>query len=195
MTAIIAPAYLTYSRGVMFRYTEVFVMNKNNKAKDLFAEAMGDFVDTHFEKSVSTLSKALEYDPEFKLALVARGSAYFQLNQFDEALEDFNRALAFDPNYARAYHLRGLVKEKMGLYEDAIQDFDEAIKLNPEYGAAYFSRASLKNGLSHTEEAMADIEMVTHLTNKNLETFMNTSNIWQTQQMRVEAAMETELNR
>ena len=39
------------------------------------------------------------------------------------------------------------------------------------------------------------IEMVTRLGNRNLETYMDANNIWHTQQMRVEDAMETELNR
>jgi hypothetical protein len=37
--------------------------------------------------------------------------------------------------------------------------------------------------------------MVNHLTHVNLETYNVENNVWQTQHMRVEDAMETELNR
>ena len=49
--------------------------------------------------------------------------------------------------------------------------------------------------MANTEKAQADIEMVAHLGNRNMESFMNENNVWHTQQMRVEDAIETELQR
>ena len=115
--------------------------------------------------------------------------------RFQEALADFDRAIELEPTYPGAFHKRGLVQEKLGRHAEAVQDFDRAIELNPEYGAAYFSRASLHTKLSNEDAALADMQMVTHLGNRNLETYMGDNNVWHTQQMRVEDAMETELNR
>ena len=39
------------------------------------------------------------------------------------------------------------------------------------------------------------MQMATHLGHVNLEKYMNTANVWQTQHMRVEEAIETELAR
>jgi Tfp pilus assembly protein PilF len=85
----------------------------------------------------------------------------------------FEKAIELDPNYAKAYHLRGLAFEKTGDIEAAIRDFDRAIEINPEYGAAYYSRATAHSKLGHVEEAAEDVQMVTHLTEVEIEEFAN----------------------
>jgi len=170
-------------------------MNTKQTAKDLFDKAVSAFVDEQFDKSIQILSKALELDPAHKLAIITRGTAFLKQEKYQEALADFDHAIELDPQHAGTYHKRGLVLEKLGKLEDAIREFDQAIARNPEYGAAYYSRASLHAKLSNTEAATEDMQMVTHLGNRNLESFMNDNNVWHTQQMRVEDAMETELNR
>jgi len=85
--------------------------------------------------------------------------------------------------------------EKLGDNTAAIDDFDQAVALDPEYGAAYYSRSALHTKMSDEEESLADMQMATHLGSLNLEKYMNTANVWQTQHMRVEDALETELAR
>ena len=170
-------------------------MKTNKTAKDLFNEAVSNFVDEQFDKSIELLTRALELDPAYKLAVVTRGTAFLKQGKLQQALADFDRAIELDPQHAGAYHKRGLVLEKLGKSEDAIREFDQAIELNPEYGAAYFSRATLHTKLSNADAALEDMQMVTHLGNRNLESYMNDNNVWHTQHMRVEDAMETELNR
>jgi tetratricopeptide (TPR) repeat protein len=171
------------------------MMTANHNAKDLFSEGMGEFVNARYDKCVELLSKALGLDSEFKLAFIGRGSAFLKLERLHEARADFDRALAIDPSYARAFHLRGLVREKLGDDAAAVKDFDRAVSLDPQYGAAYYSRAALHSKLSNADQALDDMQMATHLGSLNLERYMNTENIWHTQQMRVEDAIETELQR
>jgi tetratricopeptide (TPR) repeat protein len=170
-------------------------MNTKQTAKDLFNQAVSAFVDEQYDKSIEILSSALELDPTDKLAVITRGTAFLKQEKFQEALADFDRAIELDPQHAGTFHKRGLVLENLGKYEDAIREFDQAITINPEYGAAYYSRATLHAKLSNADAALEDMQMVTHLGNRNLESYMNDNNMWQTQQMRVEDAMETELNR
>jgi len=170
-------------------------MTTNQTPKDLFNEAASAFVDEQYEKSIGLLSQVIEENPANKLAIITRGTAYLKQENYQEALADFDRAIELDPQHAGSFHKRGLVLEKLGNYEEAIREFDQAITLNPEYGAAYYSRAALHAKLSNEDAALADMQMVTHLGNRNLESFMNDNNVWHTQQMRVEDAMETELNR
>jgi hypothetical protein len=40
--------------------------------------------------------------------------------------------------------------------------------------------------MGHTDLASEDIEMVTHLTNKEIETFANENNVWRSQHLRLE---------
>ena len=170
-------------------------MTENIEAKNLFVEGMQAFAGNNFNQCVDLLDQAIERDTQFKLALVSRGAAHLKLERPDQAIADFDRALEIDPDYARGYHLRGLAYEKQGRSEEALADFNRAIALDSQYGAAYYSRATLHTTLGNAAEAMEDIETVTYFTQRNLESFNNENNIWQTHQMSVENAMETEFNR
>ena len=170
-------------------------MTENTNAKELFTAGMGEFANSSYDKTLELMTRAIDADPTYTLAIVSRGAAYLKLDMLDQARDDFDRAVKIDPNYARAYHMRGLVSEKRGDDHTALADFDRAIDLNPDYGAAYYSRATLHAKMANTAKAQDDIEMVAQLGNRNMESFMNENNVWQTQHMRVEDAIETELER
>jgi tetratricopeptide (TPR) repeat protein len=170
-------------------------MTQLNSAQDFFTEGMSEFAKNRFKQSIELLTHAIDADPDHTLAIVSLGAAYLKLDMLDKAREAFDRAIKIDPGYARAYHMRGLVGEKRGDDQTALADFDRAIELNPDYGAAYYSRATLHAKMANTEMAQEDIEMVAHLGNRNMESFMNDNNVWQTQHMRVEDAIGTELER
>lgn len=170
-------------------------MTKNNNAKEFFKAGMGEFANFTFDKAIELMTRAIEADPTFTLAIVSRGAAYLKMDMLDQAQDDFNRAVEIDPDYARGYHMRGLISEKRGDNHAALADFDRALDLNPEYGAAYYSRATLHAKMDNTDKAQDDIEMVAHLGNRNMESFMNDNNVWQTHHMRVEDAIESELQR
>ena len=82
--------------------------------------------------------------------------------------------------------LRGLVFEKTGDDPGALGAFNRAVDLDPEYGAAYYSRATLHTKMGREDLAAEDMQMVTHLTNVNIETFANENNIWRSHQLRLE---------
>jgi tetratricopeptide (TPR) repeat protein len=170
-------------------------MTENTNAKEFFTAGMGEFANSSYDKSIELMTRAIEADPTYTLAIVSRGAAYLKLDMLDQARDDFDRAVKIAPDYARAYHMRGLISEKRGDDQTALTDFDRAIDLNPDYGAAYYSRATLHAKMANTEKAQEDIEMVAQLGNRNMESFMNENNVWQTQHMHVEDAIETELQR
>ena len=170
-------------------------MTIHDLTKDKFNEGMNEFVGQNYGRAIDILTDVVAQDATHKLALTARGSAYLKLEDIESAIDDFTSAIEIDADYARAYHLRGLAFERQGNDEDALADFDMAVKANPEYGAAYYSRANLLIKLGRSDAATSDIEMVTHLTNKNIETLANESNIWRSQHLRLETMVENELNR
>jgi Tfp pilus assembly protein PilF len=167
----------------------------NNDLNDAYTEAMTEFAAGNIEKSVYLLTNIIENDASHKLAFISRGSAFLKLSDSKKALSDFNRAIEIDPAYARAHHLRGLANEQLGNNEDALSDFDHSIELNPEYGSGYYSRATLRAKLGHEDLASEDIQMVAHLTNRNIEEFANDNNVWRSQHLRLESMLENELNR
>jgi tetratricopeptide (TPR) repeat protein len=161
-------------------------MTNDSGIKEEFNEAMAEFNDNNYGRCVELFNQILEDSPDFTLGFMSRGSAWMKLDKIDDAVSDFTRVLQMDPNNARAYHLRGLAQERSGDLQAAVKDFDRALEINPEYGAAYFSRANIHTKMGHTDLASEDIEMVTHLTNKEIETFANENNVWRSQHLRLE---------
>ena len=157
-----------------------------SKAKKKFQAAMTQFVGQNYNKSIDLFSEAIASDPEFKMAFKSRGAAYLRLGNIPDALADFNRVLELDPQNARAFHLRGLAHEKAGDYSEALEDLSKAIEIDPEYGAAYYSRATLYSKIGDTDHATEDAEMVTHLTEINIETFGDENNVWRSRQLQLE---------
>ena len=161
-------------------------MSVKNNANEYFQKGMEEFVGHNYGRSIELLSRALDVDPDHKLASMSRGAAYLKLDRSIEAIDDFNRVLEMDDEYARAWHLRGLAREKSGDDEAALNDFNRAIELDPEYGAAYFSRATLFTKMGDTDRATEDAQMVTHLTELNIQNFAEENNIWRSHHLKLE---------
>jgi tetratricopeptide (TPR) repeat protein len=170
-------------------------MTHHTNAKELYTEAMAAFVEEKYDDAIRLLGAAVTEDDAFTLAFVSRGAAQLKRSRPIDAIADFNRAISIDGDNARAYHLRGLAREIMGNDAAAEADFTRAIELNPEYGAAYFSRASLHSKTGHEDAAVEDLQMVAHFSERNLGEFAAENNVWRSQHLTVEAAMETDLNR
>lgn len=169
-----------YPKGVM-------KMSNNGSAKDMFIDGAYSFASGEFEKSVSSFSMAVEYDPELVVAYLSRGVAYAKMGKIDEALSDFEKAIEVDPRHYRAYHLRGLAHLHMGDREEAVHDFDRAIELNPQYAIAYYSRGTTHSELGNAERAGKDMQMAARLGEANLQRFADEHNIWRTKYDKVEA--------
>lgn len=167
----------------------------SEEIKRIYADAMTAFVNDHFADSIELFTRGLKMEPDNKMALVSRGVAYLKLKDPQRALEDFGRAIKVAPEYARAYHLKGLAHEQVGDSQAALTHFTRAIEVDPDYGAAYYSRATLFTRLGMEKSAFEDIQTVTAITATNLETYATENNVWHTQHMRVEDALETELIR
>ena len=164
--------------------------------KDLFEQAMSEFLKNNYDKSIELLECVIDRDAGHKLTIVTRGTPCFKMGNLAEAIEDFSRAIQVDSQYARAYHMRGLARENLGDDQEALKDFDRAIFCNPEYGPAHYSRATLNAKLGREYAAVQDMAVVSHLTNFNVETYANENNVWRSQHMSVETRLEeTDLNR
>ena len=168
-------------------------MSNNNLAKEKFDEGMTDFVNHNYGRSIEHLSRAIELDPKFTLALKSRGAAYLKLDKVQEAIADINAVIDLAPDNARAYHMRGLAYDKSGDLDGALEEFNHALELNPDYGAVYYSRANLHTKMGHPELAAEDIRMVTHLSEVNIESFANENNLWRSQHLRLETIYNDDL--
>jgi tetratricopeptide (TPR) repeat protein len=76
-----------------------------------------------------SFTKAVERDPNFTLAYLARASSYLELKQDELAIRDFTKVLALDPQNESALADRGNAYSEKGEPYRAISDFSAAIPL------------------------------------------------------------------
>ena len=170
-------------------------MDKNNRSTELFTNAMSNLMKNKFGISIDLLNEILDADSDDKLALLARGTVYLKMGNAQNAENDFSRVLELDAAHPRAFHLRGLARESKGDDDEALNDFNKAIEIDPAYGAAYYSRASLLTKMGQEDEAAEDMQMIAHLTDVNIESFANESNVWRSRHMQLETILESEMPR
>jgi tetratricopeptide (TPR) repeat protein len=156
---------------------------------------MSNFMQNKLAISIDLLNELIKSEPDDKLAFLARGSVYLKTGDSKKAVDDFTRAIEIDSKHPKSYHLRGLAHEMAGNNDEALKDLNQAIEFDSEYGAAFFSRATLLTKMGQEKKALEDMEMVTHLSNLNIENFANENNVWRSRHMQMENMIETELNR
>ena len=168
-------------------------MSDNNIAREKFEEGMADFISHNYGRSIDLLSQAIELDPQFTLALKSRGAAYLKLDKVQEAIADMNAVIDIAPDNARVFHMRGLAHDKSGDLDKALEDFNQALELKPDYGTVYYSRAHLHTKMGRPDLATEDIQMVTQLSEVNIESFANDNNVWRSQHLRLESMYDDDL--
>jgi tetratricopeptide (TPR) repeat protein len=90
------------------------------------------------ECALESFTWAIEVEPEFVAAYVARGGVYLALDQPRKALADVDTALGIDSSSAPAYALRGEALRVLGRSYQALEAFDEAVALDPALEQAVF---------------------------------------------------------
>ncbi len=98
------------------------------------------------ERAIADYNKAIELDPVYIDAYVARGRAYSS-ERYDDAraLADYSKAIELDPKNARAYRARGsFYLDQVSDHGDrALPDYNKAIELDPGDSEAYLQRGLL----------------------------------------------------
>ena len=100
-----------------------------------------------WDGAIALASRAIEVDPGFALAWLARGTARHAKADLD-SLADFVRATELDPKNAKAWSGRAAAHNAREDWDEAIADASKAIELDPRLGPAWENRAEgrLKKG-------------------------------------------------
>ncbi len=85
-----------------------------------------------YRRAIAAYTKAIQLDPNFRLAYAERASAYHGLKQYPQAIKDYDRVLDLDPENVTAYNDRGLARMEIGQYPSANLDFGDAIRRKDE---------------------------------------------------------------
>jgi tetratricopeptide (TPR) repeat protein len=98
----------------------------------------GVYKDTSYHlKAIRDYDKAIEVNPKYVNAYMARANSYRILGMYDKAIEDYNKVIELDPEYALAYNNRGISHEKMKRFQQAMKDYEKAAQLGSKESEQY----------------------------------------------------------
>ncbi len=89
-----------------------------------------------YEDAISNYTKALDLDPKYIKAYLARAYCYEKTARNVNALEDYKRAIIFDPKEKEHYYNAGRICYELGKYNDADPLLRDAVTKDKEYTAA-----------------------------------------------------------
>ena len=126
------------------------------KAYEAYSRAKAAYAAGDAAGLLAWLTKAIEQDPKFALALNDRGTVYFLSQRMDLALADFNSAIEADPKNAMFWANRGALYGAANRMDQANKDFDKAVALNPNYPNTYALRGMLLAQRGQNDAAAKD---------------------------------------
>jgi non-specific serine/threonine protein kinase len=121
------------------------------------------YLEEENEKAVVMFTKALEFDPDYALALAGLADAYaqrvsrfgFAATWLDSAHAAANKAIALDPELADAYKAIGLVYQVRGQYDEALAATKKALEFNPNHEVAAANRGFIALFTGRPDEAIS----------------------------------------
>jgi tetratricopeptide (TPR) repeat protein len=78
------------------------------------------------------LSRAIQLNPKYEKAYLARGTARQALLDFGAAINDYGKVIELNPSNEPAFYNRGLCKLRLKDDRSALADLTEAVKLEPD---------------------------------------------------------------
>lgn len=114
-----------------------------------------------YDLAISDFTRAVEINPNYAAAFIARGVSYARLTgpgkPSEEAIADYTQAIRVDPTYALAYSNRAGQYNMKEKYDLAVADATKAIELDPQYPAPYFIKARAFEKKFQYEDAIATL--------------------------------------
>jgi len=134
----------------------------------LLNEAMREQNPDKLARAVTSLEKAIQYDPHNEAAMLDLGNAYSASYRFDEARATMDRLLEFYPEYDKAlnikaytYLMEAQLRQKPELLDEAIAVFNQAIQSNHKFytghynlGLCYAYKDDKSNAIYHLNQAI-----------------------------------------
>jgi tetratricopeptide (TPR) repeat protein len=127
------------------------------QAEGLLFEALTYERNQQFDKALSTINRAIEFNPKSDLAFARRGEIYRLMERYDKALQDFNQAIELNTKYAWAIRKRGQIFLLIRNYQRALVDLNLAVELDSENDWNLYVRALIHRVLEQDEPAKTDV--------------------------------------
>jgi protein O-mannosyl-transferase len=120
-------------------------------------------------EAISSLNKAIQFNPKYAEAYNNRGAVYIKTKQFAEAQKDLVNAIYLKLDYPEAFYNIGILYYQQGEAQNALEQFNKAIALDKNYQSAYYNKAICLAQLNKIEEAKASLLFALKLNDEDVE--------------------------
>jgi tetratricopeptide (TPR) repeat protein len=138
-------------------------MNVKGQSAKRHYKAGENYVESKkFEFAIDEFTKAVELDPDYTKAYVARGKLYDKAGNKEAAIDDFSKAVVFEPKNKELFYLLGRCYNEAGKYNQALGALNRATKLSKRELAPYQEKIKTLLALERFESArgVADTALV-----------------------------------
>lgn len=111
----------------------------------------------NYLQAIDSFTKAIELDPNSKMAFFNRGVAYSRQHQFNQALVDLNKAIELDLRYASAYYERSKVYCYINEWPHTLKDATMVIDIDPQFVQAHYIKGVTHIKQGEFNEAIKDL--------------------------------------
>lgn len=140
----------------------------------IFLYRGGHFADLkNYEQAAADFSVALDLNPNFEPALVARGMAHYKSGNYDLAIKDYEGAAVLAPNDAAIYGDREAVNMARQHFDLAIADYTKAISLDKTVPDFWNGRGATYRRVGNFEQAIKDYDHVVDMDSDSPSAVMN----------------------
>jgi tetratricopeptide (TPR) repeat protein/V8-like Glu-specific endopeptidase len=143
--------------------TTTIQVRKAPQAADFFLIGVEQFNRGAWGGAIEAMDQALQINPRYTKAYLARASANFMFKRIGAALADADRAIESDPKSAIAYAGKCFFMSEFGSQGAALGTCDKAVELAPKNAMARNIRGLVLNRLKDYSRAAADLEYAIEL--------------------------------
>lgn len=133
------------------------------------------------DKALAKFQEAVKEDPQYPLAQMMLGEAYYQKRDAAKAMEHLQKALELDPNLTDAYIYLGEAQLKQNKVEEAIANLQKGVEKNKRsfrartaLGAAYLAKKMYN-------EAMTELDLVLKINPHYAEAYYRLGQVYEAQ--------------
>jgi tetratricopeptide (TPR) repeat protein len=143
------------------------------QAADYFLIAVDRFNRGNLGGAIESMNSAIQLDPRYTRAYIARAAANYMNKRIGAALSDINLAISSDPNSAIAHTGKCFFTSEFGKVGEALGSCDRAIALNPKLAMAYNVRGLVRTKLNNYAAAIGDLQQAIALDPKLYYSYTN----------------------
>ena len=114
----------------------------------------------YWKEAADEFRKAIQFDPEHKLAYANLGVSLSQLENHKEALLAFDQAITLGYDHALLRYNRGLSFAKLNLTEEAIRELEFSLKMDPRNVKANYNLGLLYIKQNKSEDARKQVNLL-----------------------------------